>query len=133
VQSANTPPLKRENAALAGGARILSRLNSAMSLTQIGQASKRVVQRAAKLQKPIVVSEFFCNRRGETVRVSLREYEGVAIVDARRFYTAKDGVLRPRSKGLAIAIRRLPELAAAITKALSKARELGLIPPPVQP
>jgi hypothetical protein len=69
------------------------------------------------------------NRRGEAVRVQLREFEGIALVDVRRHYTAKDGVLRPTNKGLSITIRKLPALAQALAAALQKARELGLIPP----
>lgn len=81
------------------------------------------------LAEPVIVSEFWANRRGESVRISLREYEGIALVDVRRHYTAKDGVLRPTKKGLSIAIRRLPDLNAALAKAEQKARELGLIKP----
>lgn len=83
----------------------------------------------SKLAEPIIVAEFWCNRRGEAVRVQLREYEGVAILDLRRHYTASDGVLRPTKKGLSIAIRKLPDLVSAINKAEQKARALGLIKP----
>jgi hypothetical protein len=81
------------------------------------------------LLEPLVVAEFWANRRGESVRVQLREYEGRALVDARKHYTAADGTLQPTPKGLSIVVARLPELAAAINKALAKARELGLIEP----
>jgi hypothetical protein len=79
------------------------------------------------LREPIVVGEFWCNRRGEAVRVQLREFEGHALIDVRRHYTAADGKLAPTKKGLAIAIRHLPALAAAVAKAEQKAREIGLI------
>ena len=46
--------------------------------------------------------------------VALREYEGTLIIDMRRHYTAADGKLRPTSKGLALTIAKLPELAAAL-------------------
>jgi hypothetical protein len=64
-------------------------------------------------------------RRG--VRVQLREFEGAALVDVRKHYTGADGKLQPTKKGLSLAIRRLPELAAAINKALAKAKQLGLV------
>jgi hypothetical protein len=67
------------------------------------------------------------NRSGEAVVVSLREYEAGLFVDVRRFYTAGDGRLTPTPRGLALAVRRLPSLAAAINKALARAHELGLI------
>jgi hypothetical protein len=35
--------------------------------------------------------------------------------------------MRPTTKGTAMVVRRLPELAAAINKAVAKARELGLL------
>ena len=38
------------------------------------------------------------------------------------------GRLVPTPKGVSIVVLRLPELAAAVTKALAKAKELGLIP-----
>jgi len=99
-----------------------------MSLQQIGTATRRVVERVA-LREPVVVAEFWANRRGEAVRVSLREYEGTPLVDLRRFYTGKEGKLLPTAKGLALSVHRLPELAVAVAKALAKAKEIGLIPP----
>jgi len=104
-----------------------------MSLDQIGHASRRVVERASVLREPVIVSEFWCNRRGESVRVQLRQFEGVPLLDVRKYYTGAAGKLLPTAKGLALAVRRLPELHAAIGKALAKAHELGLIKPPVQP
>lgn len=81
----------------------------------------------SKLAQPIEVAKFWRNRRGEAIVVQLREYKGRAIFDARVNFTTKDGTLQPTPKGLAIAVLRLPELAAAVNKALAQARELGLI------
>jgi Transcriptional Coactivator p15 (PC4) len=83
---------------------------------------------AMTLAEPIVVAEFWANRRGEAVRVQLREYEGQALIDVRRYYTGAEGKLLPTQKGLSLVVRRLPDLAAAIGKALNTARELKLIP-----
>jgi hypothetical protein len=85
------------------------------------------------VSEPITVAEFWANRRGEAVRISLREFEGIALVDLRKYYTGREGKLLPTKKGLSVAIRRLPDLAAAIAKAEQKARELGLIKPAGQP
>ena len=82
----------------------------------------------AGLPEPIECAKFWANRRGEAAIVSLREYEGAVVVDVRRFYTAADGRFAPTKKGIALAIAKLPELAAAINKALAKAVELGLLP-----
>jgi hypothetical protein len=79
------------------------------------------------LRKPIVVGRFWANRKGEAVVVQLREFEGVALLDVRKYYTGRDGKMAPTKKGLSITIRRLPELAGALAKAEHKARELGLL------
>jgi hypothetical protein len=79
------------------------------------------------LPEPVIISEFWANRRGESVRVQLSEFEGRVLVDVRRHYTDKEGKLRPTRKGISIAVTRLTELAGAINQAVAKARELGLI------
>jgi len=83
--------------------------------------------RTRKLAEPVIVSEFWANRRGESVRIQLREFEGLALVDIRKHYTAADGTMQPTKKGLSIAIARLPDLAKAMNQAVIKAIELGLI------
>jgi hypothetical protein len=80
-----------------------------------------------RLTEPIIVAEFWANRHGESVRIQLREFKGLALLDIRKHYVAAGGKMLPTKKGLSIAIARLPDLAAAITKALGKARELGLL------
>lgn len=79
------------------------------------------------LAEPVICSEFWANRRGESVRIQLREFQGITIVDIRRHYTAANGKTLPTKKGIALAIARLPDLARAIAKAVNKAEELGLI------
>jgi hypothetical protein len=82
---------------------------------------------------PIIICDFWRNRRSEAVRVQIREYEGQVLIDCRVHFTNKDGKLTPTGKGLALSIHKLPDLAAAIVKAEHKARELGLIKPEPQP
>jgi hypothetical protein len=79
------------------------------------------------LDNSIVVHEFWANRRGEAVRVQIRKYEGRHLIDLRKFFTGRDGKLHPTSKGLAVSIKKLPDLASGISKALSAAHDLGLI------
>jgi hypothetical protein len=79
------------------------------------------------LAEPVIVSEFWANRSGESVRVQLREYEGQPLLDVRKYFTDSDGKLQPTKKGISIAIARLPDLASAINRAVDKARELKLI------
>ncbi|HTC04899.1 MAG TPA: transcriptional coactivator p15/PC4 family protein [Xanthobacteraceae bacterium] len=90
--------------------------------------NKNRVQRAS-LPEPVIVSEFWANRRGESVRVQLREYEGHPLVDVRKHFTNGEGKLQATKKGLSLSLHRLPELAAAINRALAKAQELGLVEP----
>jgi hypothetical protein len=78
------------------------------------------------LPEPIEVAKFWKNRRHDAIVVSLSTYEGKNLIDVRQ-HAMKEGRLVPTLKGLAIVVRRLPELAKAINKALAKARELGLI------
>jgi hypothetical protein len=84
-------------------------------------------RRRPSLREPIVVAQFWRNRRGEAVRVQLSEFESKTIVDIRMWFTAPDGTLKPSAKGLSCVVLRLPELAAALVKAERKARELGLL------
>jgi hypothetical protein len=80
----------------------------------------------ATLPEPVEIAKFWKNRRHDAIVVSLSTYEGCNLIDVRT-HTMKDGRLVPTPKGVAMVVRRLPELAAAVTKALAKAKELGLI------
>jgi hypothetical protein len=77
------------------------------------------------LTEPITVSEWWKNRRGGSIRVTLSTYEGRNLIDIRSWYAA-DGGLQPE-KGFAAEVRHPPRLAAALAKAEAKARKLGLI------
>lgn len=82
----------------------------------------------SKLLAPIEIAKFWKNRqRNEFLRVSLSEYEGHCLINVRIYSIGTDGIDRPTPKGVAMGVRKLPELAAAVAKALAKARELGLI------
>jgi hypothetical protein len=84
------------------------------------------------LTEPVIVSRFWRNRRGEAVVVSLREYDGRALIDLRVNFTNNEGKLQPTAKGLALIVQRLPDLATAVNNALAKAKELGLIREPLR-
>ena len=79
------------------------------------------------LPKPVEVAKFFKNRRKDVIVVSLSTYEGRNLVDVRQHFHNEKGQMRPTSKGVAMVVLRLPDLAKAVTKALQKARELGLL------
>ena len=80
------------------------------------------------LEVPVQISKFWKNRRrNKSVHVTLSEYEGHCLINVRVYSTGTDEIDRPTPKGVAMGIRRLPELARALAKAEAKARELGLI------
>jgi Transcriptional Coactivator p15 (PC4) len=80
------------------------------------------------LPKPVEVAKFWKNRwRRDAIVVALSTYEGRNLISVRTYATSQDGKMLPTAKGVALAVARLPELAAAVTKALAKARELGLL------
>jgi transcriptional coactivator p15 (PC4) len=78
------------------------------------------------IPEPIEIAKFWKNRRHDAIVVSLSTYEGRNIVDVR-MHAMKDGRLLPTTKGVAMVVLRLPDLAKAINKALVKARELELL------
>jgi hypothetical protein len=87
-----------------------------------------MASRKPALDAPIEIAKFWKNRRrNESVHVGLSEYEGHCLINVRVYCTGTDGIDRLTPKGVAMGIRKLPELAAALIKAEAKARELGLI------
>jgi hypothetical protein len=84
--------------------------------------------KASPLAEPVTIAKFWKNRRrNESLHISLSEYEGQALINVRVYTTGADGIDRPTTKGVAMGIRKLPELAAGLAKALDKARDLGLL------
>jgi hypothetical protein len=82
----------------------------------------------ATLTEPISIAKMWKSRNHtEHVRVELSEYEGHPLINVRIWQTGSDGVDRPTVKGIAMAIRKLPELASALAKAETTAIELGLL------
>ena len=77
----------------------------------------------------VPIAKFWKSPRDHTkhVRIEISEYEGHPLVNVRIWKTGSDGIDRPTVAGIALAIRKLPELADGINKALRKAREIGLI------
>jgi Transcriptional Coactivator p15 (PC4) len=85
-------------------------------------------EKPSPLDEPIEIAKFWKNRgRRDAVVISLREYEGRALVEARIYYTDKNGIMRPSPKGLTLLLSRLPDLSRGFAKAEAKARDLGLL------
>jgi hypothetical protein len=84
--------------------------------------------KASPLAEPVTIAKFWKNRRrNESVRITLSEYEGQALINVRVYCTGADGIDRPTTKGVAMGIRKLPELAAGLARALERAKALGLL------
>ena len=84
------------------------------------------MSRRIPIPEPIIISKFWKNRRKDAIIVLLRSYEGRNFLDIRT-HEMKNGCLVPTKKGVTVAIPRMGELAAAVTRSLEKARELGLL------
>ncbi|RWR08480.1 transcriptional coactivator p15/PC4 family protein [Paenirhodobacter populi] len=67
------------------------------------------------------------NARGEEIRVTLGEYNGHDLFNARVFFEAQDGSKRPSKAGIAFKVETLPEFAKAVQQALAEAQARGLV------
>jgi hypothetical protein len=79
------------------------------------------------LPEPIEWRLWKNRHRRDAVVVSLSTYENRNLVGIRLHTTSPDGRMLPTAKGVSLVIARLPELHTALTRALAKARALGLI------
>lgn len=75
---------------------------------------------------------FFKNRRKDVIAVTLQPFtppgqETINVVDVRLFAMNKAGANVPTPKGISMSVNRLRDLHEAVTKALRKAQELGLL------
>jgi hypothetical protein len=76
---------------------------------------------------PVIVAEWSLNKR-EALRVSVELYNGVWLINFRKWFQAGDGKVRPGKHGIALGVKHLPRLSEAATKALTIALERDLIP-----
>jgi Transcriptional Coactivator p15 (PC4) len=75
----------------------------------------------------IPVAEWPLNRR-ERVRITIDRYNGTWLFNARKWFEAEDGSIRP-GKGIALGLKHLAKLAEATNEALAIALERGLVAP----
>ena len=66
-------------------------------------------------------------KRHERVCVSLELFKGVWLINSRKWFETENGEWRPGKQGIALGIKNLPQFAEAVAKALSIARERGLL------
>jgi hypothetical protein len=84
------------------------------------------VRRSTILTEPVIVDCFWRDRGGRAIYTRLGTFNGHNLIDIRTFFTRPDGTMRPAA-GLSCSVRLLPNLARAIAKALTRAKELGLL------
>ena len=78
------------------------------------------------LTAPVIIDRWWRNRGGDAVYVRLSSFKQHDLIDIRSWRADSQGISRP-GKGIALAVKHLPRLHAAIGKALSRAIELGLL------
>jgi len=80
------------------------------------------------MRKPNVIATVVNNAR-EQVRVSLGWYQGHDLIDVRITVelNAETNAMVPTKKGFSLRVEKLPELIAALRRALDEARRRGLL------
>ena len=116
--------MSNPRALAAAGAGTQDRIN-VKRLPPSSSPAVRIRQRPT-LSEPVTVSQWWKNRIGESIRVSLGTYKNHNVLNVRTWWTDDDGVLKP-GKGFSCSVRHAPKLAAALAKAVGKAIEFGLI------
>ena len=88
-----------------------------------------MTEKPSPLAEPLEICKFWksARNRKQSIVVAIKHYEGHTFLDCRLFGTNAEGQSVPTAKGVTISMARLPEFSAAITKALAKARALGLL------
>jgi hypothetical protein len=81
------------------------------------------------LSEPIEIAKYWKSPRDRrrTTVLAIKHYEGHTFLDCRLFDTNSEGQSVPTAKGLTVSMARLLEFEAAVSKAVRKARELGLL------
>jgi hypothetical protein len=83
-------------------------------------------RKAQHLSEPIMIDRWWKNRAHDAVYIRLAPYKEHVLIDIRVWVTPSNGITRP-GKGFSCTAKHLPRLVDALTKALAKARELGLV------
>jgi hypothetical protein len=86
-----------------------------------------MASRKPELAEPVVVDQFWANRRHDAIVIDLSTFKGHNLINVRKHAMNTEGKLVPTAKGVAIKVTRLPDLVRAVNKALAKAIELGLV------
>jgi hypothetical protein len=98
-----------------------------IDMTKIAQGASQGNRSVPIFTDPLIVAEWLINRRDDSLRVSLENYQTSRLVNIRKWYVDDNGQKRPTKRGIALSLAQLPRLAAALNEALRIATELGLI------
>jgi len=80
-----------------------------------------------QLTEPVEIEKFWANRRKDAIITTLSTFKETNLVDIRKYVMSREGRLVPTPKGISVKVTRLPDLLKAVTKAVEKAKALGLI------
>lgn len=102
---------------------------AARQISEVQERSETSLNRQDTQAKlPTTIAQWAKNAR-EQIIVRLGEYNGRLTIEARVWFTDEAGELKPGKSGLTVALRHLPQLAAAYADALAEARARGLLLP----
>jgi hypothetical protein len=83
-------------------------------------------RRTPQIAEAIIIDRWWKNRAHDAVYVRLAPFKEHTLVDIRVWVTPADGITRP-AKGFSCTIKHLPRLVESLSKALARARTLGLL------
>ena len=104
----------------------MRQVSAVSAVSAVTPSTRNRARREAVLPEPIIVSERWKNRGGESVRISLSTYQGRNLIDIRTWQHSTESKL-VSGKDFAADARHVQHLTAAHTKAESTARGLDLI------
>lgn len=90
------------------------------------KTDRRMPAKPPAIPEPLLIAEWKKNRYSDVIRIMLRTYEGVDLVDIRSWWNDQHGQCKP-GKGISLRVNHLKQLIKALQAALLKASELGLI------
>jgi hypothetical protein len=96
-------------------------------MTTLAQDIPQDNRRAAAADLNTVIVAEWPLKRHERLRITLELFNGVWLINSRKWFETENGEWRPSKQGIALGVKHLPQLADAVAKALSIARERGLI------
>ncbi|MBA2401499.1 MAG: hypothetical protein H0V72_22935 [Bradyrhizobium sp.] len=100
-------------------------------MTGYRKTDRRMPPRACPISESenVVIARMWKSPRDRknTIVISIKEYEGHRFLDCRVFGTNAEGQSIPSTKGVTVGMASLPQFHKAISAALVKAREMGLV------